>query len=152
MTVKLLANYVPYLAGDLFSAAPNTEAGLVKLGMATTDTSGGVVNMSLVIGNIGLSVAGSLPWKSVPASRSLTSADDGQALGALSTLTLTVPSGLSPRPTVSLLPPASGQLTVTGNINGSNQSLVLNGSAANGIGWCLCANVASDGYTLLPNH
>lgn len=153
MTIKLLAPYPPYLAGDLFKADPNTEAGLVKLGVATADTTGGVVNVSLLLAAYLGRSSPAFGWGYLGVSRSIAAADDGKLIGAASAITLTVPSGLSPRPTVCLRPPTSGQLTVTGNINGSVQSIVL-GPVDNEFhqGWCLCANVGSDGYSLNANH
>jgi hypothetical protein len=150
MTVKLLANYGPYLPGDLFRGPANTEAGLVNLGMATADTTGGVVNVS--VDKLPTS-GGSLPWHAEIVGRAISAADDRQYVWAYNALAFTVPSGLTPRPTVCFLPPTSGQLSITGNINGSNQTIALGPvPATNETGWCLCANVASDGYTLLPNH
>jgi hypothetical protein len=86
-------------------------------------------------------------WEPQDQSRTLTAADDGKKFAATAAITFTVPSGLSPRPSVKLQPPPSGNLSVTGTLNGSSQTLTR--TRANNFGGVeLVPFVDVDGYGL----
>ena len=118
MTVKLLLPHPPYLAGDLFTADANTEAGLVALGIATTTLTGGA-NPSFTQ-QASTAADG---WLALAADYRITATDDGKLFACITPLTVNVPPGLSPRPTITVMPPPSGNLSITGMLNGSSQTL-----------------------------
>lgn len=86
-------------------------------------------------------------WESEDSSRTLTAADNGKLIAATTAITITVPSGLSPRPSVGLQAPPSGNLSVTGTLNGSSQTLTRT-RATNPAGVTLAPYVDVDGYGL----
>jgi hypothetical protein len=140
MTVKLLLPHPPYLAGDLFSADPNTEAGLVALGIATATTTGGVAPSFPQ-----QAATGAAGWLALNGDYRLTATDDGKCFACLGPLTVTVPLGLYPRPTVCVMPPASGNLSIAGMLNGSSQT-VMRSRANNSAGVCIAAYQDADNY------
>lgn len=118
MTVKLLATHPPYLVGDLFTADANTEAGLVALGIATTNTAGGTTPTFSQQQS-----AGAAAWVTLLGDYRLSALDEGRLFACIVPLTITVPAGLSPRPSVSVMPPPSGAVSLTGMLNGAAQTL-----------------------------
>jgi hypothetical protein len=85
----------------------------------------------------------------VAASFTLQAEDDGAVFAASAALTMTIPAGLSPRPNVILIPPASGDVSIAvsggAQINGATTTLTR--SRANNRGGFLVQPYAeSDGY------
>ncbi len=79
----------------------------------------------------------------------LTAADDGLVFNASTALVLTVPSGLSPRPAVIVVPPASGNVTVrfSGGVTGNAAtSDILRGRTANLTGFVIQPYAEADAY------
>lgn len=73
----------------------------------------------------------------------LKASDDGQRFSCTTALTITIPDGLSPRPSITVTPPASGNLTIT--MAGSEQVSGAS-SATRARGTTNPAGVALTGY------
>ncbi len=89
------------------------------------DNSGNVTGLIGPTGSVILVVA-STPTL-VTGSRALTASDDGTLLECSTALTLTIHAGLSPNPSIVVIPPASGVLTIAvsggATVNGGTASI-----------------------------
>ena len=63
-------------------------------------------------------------WIPINGNYTISSFDDRKSFACTTALTVTIPTGLSPRPSVCILPPPTGNLlSITGPLNGSSQTL-----------------------------
>lgn len=98
-------------------------------------------------GGPGVTYTPNSTWEPEDSNRTLTAADDGKLIAATTAITITIPAVLSPRPAVGLQAPPSGNLSVTGTINGSAQTLTRTRST-NPAGITLAPYSEVDGYGL----
>ncbi len=106
MTVRLLTDYPPYKAGNLFTSDANTEAGLIAQHMADSNLTGAVAY-------IAPAVRATDVWRPLVRDKTIDNGDSQNCYAAVNAITVTFPGALIPRPTVCLMPPASGNLTIT---------------------------------------
>ena len=86
---------------------------------------------------------------SISANRTIVAEDDGLVFACTTALTITIPSALSPRPNIAVIPPASGNVSIAvsggANINGATTTLTR-ARAANPAGFVITPYSESDGY------
>lgn len=85
----------------------------------------------------------------VGASFTLTAEDDDTVFACTADLTITIPAGLTPRPSIAAIPPASGNVTivVTGGAQANGgTSPVVRSRASNPAGVAVVPYVDADGY------
>lgn len=140
MTIRFLTAYPPYQVGNSATLDSATETDLIAKHIATSDLTGAVAYVAPP-------VTGAAGWIPLNANYTLQANDHNKSFQALGAITITVPAGLSPRPTVGLMPPPSGNLSVVGTLNGSSQTLTR-ALAANPSGVCLAGYPSTDGYGL----
>lgn len=91
----------------------------------------------------------SAPPYSVSAGFTLSAADDGKVFTCTTALTITIPQGLSPRPTIIVNPPPTGDVSLdpTGSaqLNGAGTTLTRS-RANNPAGFAVVPYTESDGY------
>jgi hypothetical protein len=142
MTVRLLAAWNGFPANALVTDAAN-EAGLVAAKLADTVLTGGAtytppIDKTTYSGQT-----------RVDAGFTLKASDDGTVFACTAALTVTIPAGLSPRPRVAFIPPASGNLSIAvsggANINGAATTLTR-ARSANPAGVALTPYTEGDGY------
>lgn len=138
MTVKLLTDRPPYVVGNLYTADAATEAELVASGIATIDLTGGTAYEPPVA-----HVA--IGWTPLKHDKTIEPADDGRRFSCMAPITITWPAGMVPRPNVQVMPPASGSVTLTGNLNGRSGAIVCDRAGYPG-GIEIKAYEESDGY------
>ena len=142
MTVKLLCDYGQYKAGNLVTLTTAEETALVAQHLADTNTTGGTTYVAPIdeTGN---------GWVPLKVNKTLAPWDDGKAYAATVAVTVTLPLGLKPRPTVVILPPPSGVVTLVGvaPVNGSAQTLTRSRSS-NPNGFLITPHPEEDGYAV----
>lgn len=148
LTLSLTGSGIAQLApGGAEHAIRNIHSigsGGALMGPYTTDQT---ITIRAHAGGPGVVYTPNSTWEPEDSNRTLTAADDGKLIAATTAITITVPGGLSPRPAVGLQPPPTGNLSVTGTLNGSSQTLTRT-RANNAAGVTLSPYVDSDGYGL----
>lgn len=135
MTIRFLTNYPPYVVGNSVALDSATETSLVAKGIATADLTGAVAYVAPA-------ATGAAGWIPLNGPYTLQATDHNKSFQALVPLTITVPAGLVPRPTVGLMPPPTGNLTLAGQVAGTRAL------TANPAGVCLSGYPSSDAYGL----
>lgn len=154
---------LPSSANDLLTVTVSSGTFSVEYPLGTLAITAATSTQSLAMngGNFRLVVtAGSVSWAltdgaqgdnlTVSADRNLTAADDQKTITCTAVLTLTIPSGLSPRPVAVVIPPASGNVSVavsgSATTNGATTTLTRSRSS-NPAGFAIMPYVdVADGY------
>jgi hypothetical protein len=136
-TNPIIANGYSSLTGDQVSTGATGVLGW-KPGGTLVDPTGGVV-----------STGGSTSQISLSANRLITAADDGAVFSCSTALTITIPAGLSPRPSFAVDCPPTGSLTIAVSggalINGATVSLTRS-RATNPAGVVVLSHLDADSY------
>lgn len=135
--------------GTKARASVSSAAGVLKYSNAITESrtigpfsTGDVLSITADRGSIDyVTVFGDATTLSGP--YTLKASDDGQRFSCATALTISIPDGLSPRPSISVTPPATGNLTIS--MLGSEQVNAAS-SATRARGTTNPAGVALTGY------
>ncbi len=129
--ILMLHAYNGYYKNQVIELGSTEETRLIGLGLAVAD---------VAPGGAGIPVASSF---------SLTSADDGKVFACTAALTITIQAALSPRPSVVVIPPPSGNVSIAvsggAQLNGATTTLTRS-RASNLAGVAVVPYVDADGY------
>lgn len=129
--IRMLHAYNGYYKNQVIELGSTEETRLIGLGLAVAD---------VAPGGSGIPVASSF---------SLTSADDGKVFSCTAALTITIQATLSPRPSVIVIPPPSGNVSIAvsggAKLNGATTTLTRS-RASNLAGVAVVPYVDADGY------
>lgn len=132
-------------AGFLFSSPINTTRIIGPFPV------GAVMTVTAVRGDVDYTIVDQDTDSGIPLSAdyTLTASDNGKTFVCSTALTITVPSGLSPMPSVIVWPPSSGNTSVarggSATLNGASTTLTRSLSS-NPIGFAIAATPAADAY------
>jgi hypothetical protein len=109
--IRMLHAYNGYYKNQVIDLGSTEETRLIGLGLAVADVAPGGAGIPVAI------------------SFSLTSADDGKVFACTAALTITIPATLSPRPSVIVIPPPSGNVSIAvsggAQLNGATTTLTF---------------------------
>ncbi len=132
MTIRMLQAYNGYFQNQIVDLGGPEETRLIGLGLAVADVQPG--------GGVAIPLRNDIV---------LSRADDQKIYACMTALTVTVPAGISPRPSAVFIPPATGNLSIAtsggAQINGATTTLTR-GRSSNPAGIVIQPYAESDGY------
>ena len=134
MTVRFLTAYPPYVVGNSETLDAATEAALIAKGIATADLTNAVAYVAPAVRATGT-------WIPLTRNKTIEPPDDDKCYAPLTAITITFPAGLIPRPTVCIMPPPTGVVSVT-----TSAGTVTRSRANNPGGFVVAAYQDADGY------